>query len=111
MKNMIKNYASVNTPATGSHWHNFSDAQRVNAINEVIKNNGCFKNITIIRTHENGQVIVTLGEGVNAAERGGVLLDFEKQLKIKIDEGLNVWCEPIGDKNSLRKLRGIQIKT
>ena len=23
---------------------------------------------------------------------------------------VNVWCEPIGDKNSLRNLRGIQIK-
>ena len=107
---MIKNYASVNTPDTGSHWQNSSDAQRVNAINKAKKNNGCFKDIAIIRAHENGQVVVTLDEGVNVAERGGLLLDFEEQIKIEIDEGLNVWCDPIGDKNSLRNLRGIQIK-
>ena len=35
----------------------------------------------------------------------------EFYLKNKIDRSINVWCEPIGDKNSLRNLRGIQIKS
>ena len=108
---MFKNYASENTPVTGNYWINFSDTQRVNAINEIINNNDSFKNITISRVHENGQVFVTLSENVNVAERGSLLLDFEEHIKIKLDEALNVWCEPLGDKNSLRKLRGIQIKT
>ena len=108
---MFKNYASENTPVTGNHWINFSDTQRVNAINEIINNNDSFKNIIISSAHENGQVFVTLSEGVNVAERGSLLLDFEERIKIKIDEGLNVWCEALGDKNSLRNLRGIEIKT
>ena len=31
-------------------------------------------------------------------------------LKSKIDKGLTVWCEPVGDKSVLRKLRGFEIK-
>ena len=32
-------------------------------------------------------------------------------IPIKTDKGITVWCEPIGDKSKLRKLRGIEIKT
>ena len=35
---------------------------------------------------------------------------LEEDLKLNIDKGLTVWCEPLGDKNSLRNLRGIKIK-
>jgi len=108
---MFKNYASENTPVTGNHWISLSDTQRLNAINKIINNNDSFNNIIISSAHENGQVFVTLSEDVSVAQRGSLLLDFEEHIKIKIDEGLNVWCEPLGDKNSLRKLRGIQIKT
>ena len=27
------------------------------------------------------------------------------------DLGLTIWCEPVGDKSKLRKLRGIEINT
>jgi len=107
---MFINYARENTPVTGSHWINLSDTQRVNAINEIINNNDTFKNITIDRALENGQVFVILSDNLNAAQRGSLLLDFEEHIKIKLDEALNVWCEPLGDKNSLRNLRGIEIK-
>jgi hypothetical protein len=108
---MFKNYASENTPVTGKYWNNLSDTQRIDAIYEIINKNERFKNITISRTHDNGQIFIILSENINAAQRGNLLLDFEEHIKIKIDEGLNVWCEPLGDKNSLRKLRGVQIKT
>ena len=108
---MFINHASENTPVTGNHWINFSDTQRVNAINEIINNNDTFKNITINRALETGQVFVNLSEDVSVAQRGSFLLDFEEHIKIKLDKGLNVWCEALGDKNSLRNLRGIEIKT
>jgi hypothetical protein len=41
--------------------------------------------------------------------RGAFLLDLELLLKENIDSGVFIWCEPIGDKNSLRNLRGIEI--
>jgi hypothetical protein len=40
-----------------------------------------------------------------------LILDLEEFLKNHLDSGISIWCEPLGDKNSLRNLRGIQIKT
>jgi hypothetical protein len=47
---------------------------------------------------------------MSASERGTFLLDLESLLKSQIDNGINIWLEPIGDKNSLRNLRGIEVK-
>ena len=32
-------------------------------------------------------------------------------IKTKIDEAITVWCSAQGDKNKLRNLRGVEIKT
>jgi hypothetical protein len=32
-------------------------------------------------------------------------------LKAHIDDALTVWLEPLGDRNSLRNLRGIEVKS
>ena len=39
-----------------------------------------------------------------------MLLDLEEKIKASIDQGITVWCEPVGDKSVLRKLRGFEIK-
>ena len=70
-----------------------------------------YRSISINKTTESGQVLVQLDDKFSASERGVYLLDFERYLKNNVDQGINVWCETIGDKNSLRNLRGIQIKS
>ena len=37
-------------------------------------------------------------------------MDFEVHLLAYVDGALNVWLEPLGDRNSLRNLRGIEVK-
>ena len=37
--------------------------------------------------------------------------DLEAFLKESIDPGLVVWLEPLGDRSSLRNLRGIEVKS
>ena len=59
----------------------------------------------------NGEVIVQFTEAVNSSRRGGILLDAEEYLKNNIDPGLTLWLSPLGDKNSLRNLRGIEVKS
>ena len=49
-------------------------------------------------------------QNISVSKRGLFLLELEEELKRNIDQGLTIWCEPIGDKNSLRNLRGIQMK-
>ena len=41
-------------------------------------------------------------------ERGSLLLDLEDEL-FEIDKSIRVWHIPLGDKNSLRNLRGITV--
>ena len=48
---------------------------------------------------------------IKASERGILLLDLEQLLKNKIDQGITIWLEPVGDKSKLRNLRGIKIKS
>jgi hypothetical protein len=59
----------------------------------------------------NGDVFVELKEALPPHIRGTLLLDLEIELKAKIDASLVVWCEPLGDKSTLRNLRGIEIRT
>ena len=42
--------------------------------------------------------------------KGTILLDLEDYLFSK-DSSIRVWHTPLGDKNSLRNLRGIKIKS
>lgn len=66
--------------------------------------------IVITAVKDDGQVIVSLKEQLPADKRGTVLLDIEAFLKETVDQGLAVWLEGLGDKNSLRNLRGIEVK-
>jgi hypothetical protein len=58
-------------------------------------------------------------EGVNvtvrvppmpAGARGTLLMDLEDRLRHKVSPALVVWHEAMGDRSSLRNLRGIEIK-
>ncbi|MHB1141714.1 MAG: hypothetical protein ACYC1T_08155 [Sulfuricaulis sp.] len=67
--------------------------------------------LVIAAAKEDGQIIVNLTEPLAAGKRGQLLLDLEAFLKESIDPGLAVWLEPLGDRNSLRNLRGIEVKS
>jgi hypothetical protein len=66
--------------------------------------------VAIAAAKEDGQIIVNFVEPQSASKRGQLLLDLESLLKEAIDPGLAVWLEPLGDRNSLRNLRGIEVK-
>ena len=45
---------------------------------------------------------------ITPSERGTLLLDLEDEM-CKVNQQIRVWHIPLGDKNSLRNLRGIKI--
>ena len=71
-----------------------SDIELVNT--EYLKNGLIYINVNFISK-------------VSPKDRGTLLLDLEDEL-FKKDERIRVWHIPLGDKNSLRNLRGIKIK-
>ena len=111
MTNSTK-FASTKTPNPQEDWVKLSEQLRIAKIQDCLKNEAKFNNfIELVSAKQDGQIIVRFPAPVNVQERGGLLLDFEFFLKAAIDPALAVWLEPLGDKNSLRNLRGIKVKS
>lgn len=105
-------YANVETPTPCQAWCQLSDDERLIRVKAAVETGMSVisQQITIIEAQKDGQVIVNLGDPLPADRRGTLLLDLEEFLKETIDPGLVVWLEPLGDRNSLRNLRGIEVK-
>lgn len=106
-------YPHTESPQPSQYWLSLSESQRIDKLNQVICQKGSAFNclMSVVAAKNDGQVVVKLLRPLAASARGTLLLDFEEALKNHIDAGLTVWGEAIGDKNSLRNLRGIEVKT
>ena len=99
---MKKNFSQSKTPQTNESWKKISEKERI----EIL-----YKDLEVIKAPENGQVIVKIEKIMPANKRGILLLELEEKLKLVLDQGITIWCEPVGDKSKLRGLRGVEIKT
>lgn len=108
----IKHYADVETPAPGAAWAALNERQRVDQVLSKLEAGPAqfLSQVQVITAKADGQVIVHMKQSLPANQRGPFLLDLEEFLKKNIDEALAVWLEPLGDRNSLRNLRGIEVK-
>ena len=104
--------AQTNTPSPSLAWQKLSDAERLTLVNDALhaKTAALSSNVVIVSANQDGQIIVNLLESLPAGKRGTLLLDLEAFLKGSIEQSLTVWLEPLGDLNSLRNLRGIEVK-
>lgn len=107
---MLKNYSFEETPTTSMAWTNKSISSRINLINGFLKKNNLDKDFLAISAAENGQVVLKVFRTLPVNIRSLLLLDLEKKIKSSIDKGITLWCESIGDRSTLRNLRGIKIK-
>lgn len=107
----MKNYADIDSPETSLEWRQIDSDHRVKQVADFISSQTRFAKLKVTRALPDGQVFVELLEPLAPAVRGSLLLDFETELKTSVDQGLVVWCEPLGDKSTLRNLRGIEIRT
>lgn len=105
-------HANAETLTPGATWCHASTDERLSLVkNAIAKHFGpANKVLEVVEVKVDGQVIVNLLKPVSADKRGTLLLDFEDFLKNSIDPGLIVWLEPLGDRSSLRNLRGIEVK-
>jgi len=112
MNGVSLEFANIPTPVPldSSDWINSSEKERIDIIQSVIK--GFFWNdlVEISNALSNGQVSVQIKDAMTSSERGSFLLDLEAILKKEVDDGISIWHIPIGDKNSLRNLRGIEVE-
>lgn len=104
-------YARAETLRPSESWSGTSQAQREDRIREVLANDEAFRNqIDFVSASADGEVIINLRVSLPADHRGTLLLNLEACLKETVDCGLTVWLDALGDRNSLRNLRGIEVK-
>jgi hypothetical protein len=104
--------SSAATPRTGDVWRNLSDSVRRERVRSAIATDKRFSDyLEAVEARDDGEVILRFVQPASAGIRGPLLLDFEEKIKSNLDQGLNVWLEPLGDRSSLRRLRGIQVKS
>jgi hypothetical protein len=106
--NTMKEIAEANSPLPSQKWLSYSNNERINKLKEI--SSEYLKNIEILKAFDNGQVILFLLNNLSPGERGELLLNYESFLKKNLDESITLWLEPLGDKNTLRRLRGIEVK-
>ncbi len=108
---MIKNYADIKTPTTSETWIKFDNQSRIDLVMCEIKKINSYQDFEIISVPDNGQIVFKIERSIPSNKRGLLLLQLEEILKSSIDQGITVWCEPVGDKSKLRNLRGITINS
>lgn len=106
----LREGAIASTPPPGLRWRALDGGQRQAAVSDVIAKLASSSVVTLVEARQDGQVIVILDSAVPLSQRGPCLLDLEEALKQAVDPGLVVWHQAIGDRNSLRKLRGVVVK-
>jgi hypothetical protein len=102
---------NFDSPIPSEEWVSLSPEDKFSKLNNSLVMNKLESQFKIVRADENGGIFVELLTTPSTSQRGASLLDLEEIFKNEIDFGLTIWCEPLGDKNALRKLRGIQIKS
>lgn len=104
-------YSRADSPVVSDSWAALETSVRVGLVARALSQNEKFRCLLPTQARDDGQVFVSLEEPLGAGERGIILRAAEALLKDQIDVGITLWCEPLGDKNSLRKLRGIEVRS
>ena len=111
MKNYInKEFALAQSPRTGEEWNKVSELSRVEKISSLLKAHSEYSFFEVVNAYDNGHIILKTDKQIPANQRGLLILELESIMKVKIDEGITLWLEPVGDKSKLRNLRGIELK-
>jgi hypothetical protein len=100
----------IDTPEPAEKWRKMTMPDRINLVKEVMSDVERSM-IDIRQCNDNGYVYIALIQPLTASSRGLMLLDFELKLKDMIDEGITIWHTPQGDKSSLRRLRGVEVRS
>ena len=108
---MKNNFSGAKTPITSQDWRKKSEKNRIDIVSEELKKNSLYKDFEVIKAPDSGQIVLKIERIIPANKRGLLLLELEEMLKSVVDEGITIWCEPVGDKSKLRKFRGVKIVT
>ena len=108
--NIKRHFAFDKTPAPASNWKNSSEESRRARVLNALSKNKFYENLEVVSAPKDGRVVVRTLQNIPSSKRGLFYLGLESFLKKDVDEGITIWCEPLGDKSKLRNLRGVSFE-
>lgn len=106
-----KEIAEKDSPKTSDNWRNLTIDEKIKTITKIVNfDENYFGKIGVVDANDDGHITIKIEKNLKVSERSIKLLEMESLLKSKIDNGLTLWLEPVGDKSKLRNLRGISFK-
>jgi hypothetical protein len=105
-------FANSISPKSSTQWLNLSENDRIEKIKFILSDIDIEwqEKYNIISARNNGFVIFEFIKSIPVDERAKYFLNIESYLCKKIDDSITIWIAPVGDKSSLRNLRGIEVK-
>ena len=100
----------VDTFLPTTEWMELEEPNRIQTIQDVLVSLDLEFQMLVISAPDNGQVVLKTNDILPPHRRGLFLMSLEKNLKERIDTGITLWLEPVGDKSKLRQLRGVTLK-
>jgi len=107
------NFASNQTPIASNTWSSSLEEDRIVQIELLINNYDKFwkEKFKIVSANDKAYVTMEFIKSIPVDERSSYFLRLESILCQEIDPSITIWISPVGDKSSLRNLRGIEVKT
>ena len=97
--------------STSEYWKDMNDEERLGLVANFMKTHQLGSELRPISCSDDGMIFFDQVVPMPVNLRADALLDLEAALKEKLDKGLTVWIQPQSDKNALRKLRGVEVKS
>lgn len=112
MKAIDISFAHHAVPTPGHDWLNHNESERMAAIRSSLDSldPAWSESLGLVSARNDGFVTFEFKSSIPANIRGAYLLSLEAHLKQSVDPAITLWIAPVGDKSSLRNLRGIEVK-
>lgn len=111
-KGIDLSFANENSPVPGKQWADATEDDRVSQIKNSLNvfDSEWSQKFNVVSAKNNGFVVFEFKDSIPVQIRGMYFLNIENHLTKLIDKSITIWIAPVGDKSSLRNLRGIEVK-
>jgi hypothetical protein len=101
----------ADTPKPSKRWLDLDVSDRLLEIQLILSKSNCSGYLEVESCTDDGDIYFSQVIPIETSQRVDLLVSLEELLQEKIDQSVTVWIKPQSDKNSLRRLRGVELKS